>query len=111
MGDTVFKMIITEHLYLKGLSKHEITIRKQIIESNDYMHSVSKNQGILGYGYNEKHFVMDNASPNEAPPSSGHELYLEAIIGAIYLEAGLERCREWILRFFRSSIDFIDMDL
>ncbi len=110
LGDTVYKMLITEHLYNKGFKKGDISKRKESMESNDAQVALVKKYGISDFAFNRNNFAMDNPPENEQLPNNGHDLYFEAIVGAIYLDAGIDGCRDWFNSFFSEWLRYVDSD-
>lgn len=95
LGDTVLKMIITEKLYLEGKDRGDITIKKSDIEKNTALHLKTLKYNIQSFAYNDQYF-FDEAPKYQQLPNPGHDIYIEAIIGAIYLDRGLKYCKNWI---------------
>ena len=95
LGDTVLKMIITEKLYLEGKDRGDITINKSDIEKNTTLHLKTLKYNIQSFAYNDQYF-FDEAPQHLQLPNPGHDIYIEAIIGAIYLDRGLKYCKNWI---------------
>ena len=95
LGDSVLKMIITEKLYLEGMDRGDITISKKEIENNRSLHFKTLAFSIQSFAYNDQYF-FDEAPQHLKLPNPGHDIYIEAIIGAIYLDRGLEYCKSWI---------------
>ncbi|MBR2254323.1 MAG: hypothetical protein IJ856_00655 [Candidatus Methanomethylophilaceae archaeon] len=95
LGDSVLKMIITEKLYLEGKDRGSITASKSRIESNKNLHFKTLELNIQSFAYNDQ-FFFDDAPKHLQLPNPGHDIYIEAIVGAIYLDRGLEYCKEWI---------------
>ena len=95
LGDSVLKMIITEKLYLEGKDRGSITASKSRIESNKNLHFKTLELNIPSFAYNDQYF-FDEAPKYLQLPNPGHDIYIEAIVGAIYLDRGLEYCKEWI---------------
>lgn len=95
LGDTVLKMIITEKLYHEGKDRGDITITKSDIEKNAALHLKTLKYNIQSFAYNDQYF-FDEAPKHLQLPNPGHDIYIEAIIGAIYLDRGLKYCKNWI---------------
>ncbi len=95
LGDTVLKLIITERLYLEGKDRDGITIKKSDIENNKALHLKTLEFNIQNFAYNDQYF-FDEAPQHQQLPNPGHDIYIEAIIGAIYLDRGLKYCKSWI---------------
>ena len=95
LGDAVLKLVLTEKLYLQGKDRGEITNIKSNHEKNESLHLKTLNLEIQHFAYNDEYF-FDEAPKHQQLPNPGHDLYIEAIVGAIYLDRGLEYCRLWI---------------
>jgi len=95
LGDSVLKLVIREEEYHRRKNRGEITSYKKNIESNEYLHRITEELKIHRYAYNDRYF-FDDAPGHERLPNSKHDFYIEAVIGAIYLDKGLEYCRCWI---------------
>lgn len=106
LGDTVLKLIITEKLYRLGYNRREITVNKSYIESNENLHRKTRELEIYRFSYNDQYFY-DDAPKHEQLPNSQHDMYIEAIIGAIYLDRGLQYCKEWIDRFMSNELVYL----
>ena len=103
LGDTVLKLIFAEHLFRMGLDKDAISHRKMHLEKNATLKRISDRTGIYAYAYNDL-FFSDEAPKNQRLPYGAHDIYLEAIIGAIYLDRGLQYTRQWVLRFWEKHV-------
>lgn len=95
LGDAVLKLLVTEKLYRQGKDRGDVTIDKISIEKNDALHYNTLKLNIQRYAYNDQ-FFFDEAPQHKRLPNPKHDIYIEAVIGAIYLDRGLEYCREWI---------------
>jgi ribonuclease-3 len=103
LGDSVIGLIIVEHLYLLREKHSESVLAKMksylVCESvlADIAHSLQLNRYLfLGKGEDttggrEKKSILANA--------------LEAVIGALYLDAGFEETRDIVVDFFRDKIN------
>jgi ribonuclease-3 len=103
LGDSVIGLIIVEHLYLLEEKHSESVLAKMksylVCESvlADIAHSLNLNRYLfLGKGEDttggrEKKSILANA--------------LEAVIGALYLDAGFEETRDIVVDFFRDKIN------
>ena len=87
LGDAILKCILTEHLLDKGYDKAEITQEKQTLEGNSTLYTLCNNSGIFKYAYNDLCF-SDDALSNNQVYHSNHDVYIEAIIAAVYKDKG-----------------------
>lgn len=83
LGDAILKFVLSEYLFDKGCDKAEITQRKQALEDNNTLFNLCNKSGIFRYAYNDLYF-SDNAPPENQVYHSTHDVYIEAIIAAIY---------------------------
>ncbi|MDE6442415.1 MAG: hypothetical protein K2L12_06685 [Clostridia bacterium] len=100
LGDAILKFVLTEYLFDKRCNKAEITSRKKDIEKNDTLFNLCNESCVFNYAYNDKYFSPDAPKQNKVPHSK-HDVYIEAIIAAIYKDKGFEYCRKWIISFFQ----------
>ena len=107
LGDTILKFILTEFLFDKGYDKAEITKRKTDIEKNDTLFGLCNKIGIFNFAYNDDHFLPDAPKQNTVPHSN-HDIYIEAIIAAIYKDKGFDYCKKWVISFFQKYDNLID---
>lgn len=100
LGDAVLKLVLTEYLYDKEYDKAEITSIKQKFEKNSTLFDLCTESGVFKYAYNDLYFAECAPSKNRVFHST-HDVYIEAIIAAIYKDKGLNYCRDWIFSFFK----------
>ena len=100
LGDAILKFILTEYLFGKGYDKGDITEKKKQLEKNGTLFNLCNKSGIFNYAYNDKYFSLDAPKQNKVPHSK-HDIYIEAIIAAIYKDKGLDYCKEWVISFFQ----------
>ena len=101
-GDAVLKLVISEYLFknFPNLDEGELTKIRAVIVSDALL--AKKGLGLdlgkyLLLGPNEKRTGGKKRNSNMANS-------LEAIIGAIYLDSGLDKARQLILNLFNSDI-------
>ena len=100
LGDAILKFVLTEYLFDKGCDKAEITQKKQTLEDNNTLFDLCNTSNIFKYAYNDMYF-SDNAPPENRVYHSSHDVYIEAIIAAIYKDKGFAYCKEWVISFFQ----------
>ncbi len=105
LGDAVMKLVWSEHFFNMGLDKDGITEHKAALERNATLRRICDRVGIHRYAYND-HYFADEAPANKRLPYGNHDIYLEALIAAVYLDRGLDYTREWILRFWKKNGEF-----
>ncbi len=100
LGDSLLKFILTEYLFDKDYDKADITTKKQQLEDNTTLFNLCNDSGIFRYAYNGSYF-SDNAPLENQVHHSKHDVYIEAIIAAIYKDKGFEYCKKWTISFFQ----------
>ena len=107
LGDAVLDLVICEELYRRfpRYLEGSLTILKSAVVSRRTCAQVAQELNlerflILGKGITEQQDV----------PGSLSAAVLESIVGAIYLDGGLEEARSFILRHFESFIELVDSD-
>ena len=103
LGDTVLKLVFCEYFFNMGLDKDEITERKVHLERNATLKRICDKLGLYRFAYNDR-FFADEAPKNSRLPYGNHDIYLEAIIAAIYRDRGLAYTKKWILAFWRAHV-------
>ncbi|MBQ8357770.1 MAG: hypothetical protein IJX39_08200 [Clostridia bacterium] len=104
VGDAVLKLIWSEYFFDKGFDKDEISAKKADAEKNATLKQICDRVGIYAYAYNDAYF-SDEAPRNQRLPYGNHDIYLEAIVAAVYRDRGLEYAREWVLKFWKKHTD------
>ena len=95
VGDAILDTIISERYFAEGKSKKDIDDIRQRLANNDNLFSILTKKSLISFCYHESHF-HDNA-PSELQVAAGsHDSIVEAIIGAIYLDGGIAKARQWI---------------
>ena len=95
LGDSILNFIVTEQLY-KGnryFSEGELTRRRAILVNNDFLARKAKELNIgvfLSLGKGEK---KQNGYSNPTNLANA----LEALIGAVYLDAGLRKAKKMVI--------------
>ncbi len=98
VGDAVLKAVLADFIYKQGVTTDfGITEKKSKYENNKMLHKVVTNYKISDYAYNEKHFSKDKDIPDhEKVVDNEHDVYLEAIIAAMYFDSGYDEAKNWI---------------
>lgn len=103
LGDAVLKLVVSEYLYNIYPDKAEgaLTKIRGAVISDAYLVNIARKLELGKYlllGKNEKSSGGDKKKSNIANA-------LEAIIGVIYLEFGIEKSKEVIIRLLRDLIE------
>ena len=83
LGDSLLKFILTEYLFDNNYDKADITQKKQQLEDNNTL------------------YFSDEAPLENQVYHSKQDVYIEAIIAAIYKDKGIEYCKNWTISFFK----------
>lgn len=105
LGDAILKLVISEYLYNKYPTKSEGDLTK--IRS-----SVISDETLAGAGYKFKlgHYLLLSSNEKRtggARRRSNIANAFEALIGAVYLDAGIGKVRDMILEMLRYDIEEI----
>jgi ribonuclease-3 len=95
LGDSILNFVVAEQLYLsnKYFSEGELTRRRAVGVNNKLLADVAKQLGIGEFLYLGRGEQKQGGSGNLTNLANA----MEAVIGAIYLDAGLDAAREVIL--------------
>lgn len=107
LGDAVLGMVISEHLFHThpDLTEGDLTRIKSVIVSRPTIAAESERLGLWTFLS-----VGKGMSALEELPTSLLANVFEAVIGAIYLDGGLEPAREFVLRNLRDQIALVEQD-
>ena len=113
LGDSIITTVITEYLHDElGLNvKGELTVYKKSFEENKTFYNISINTGIINYAYNEYHFHDLDLPKHEKVSINDHDSFVEAIVGAIYLDGGFCAAKDWILIWLLDKLSSKLIDL
>ena len=100
LGDAVLKLILTEKFYDEGKTKGEITDKRIKEEKNETLVKIRNKYELLKYAYNENFFYNDVKGKHEKLPNSGHDLYVEALFGAVFKSEGISECYKLYKQMF-----------
>ncbi|MDE6585926.1 MAG: hypothetical protein K2K80_04525 [Clostridia bacterium] len=96
VGDNVLKLALSRKFYMLGADKKSINKQKEEYENNKQLKKVCDELEIYKYAFNDENFYSDNLPNNKKLPRPKHDPYVEAVIGAIYLDRGFDYANEWI---------------
>jgi 23S rRNA maturation mini-RNase III len=97
IGDAVLSLVIREHYYPE-LSKKEIQDKNEELGNNDYLAKVFLNKLNL-----KKHIISKSGLKKNPKINEVYARIVEAIIGAIYQENGLEETRAFVEKWIISK--------
>ena len=102
LGDAVLGMVVSEHLFtsFKDRAEGELTKIKSCLVSRPMLAERSKDFGFAGFIS-----VGKGMLENSALPASVMANVMEAIIGAIFSDGGIEPARRFILDMLAGEID------
>ena len=102
LGDSVLGLVVTEELYrlLPDQAEGELTRLKSAIVSRGALYLASQRLGLARFA----DFARGVSRREELPVSVTANL-VEAVIGAIYLDAGFFPAREFVLRHLGEELD------
>lgn len=99
LGDMVLKTIVADTRFDLNASMMELFKNNNQPQNYANLFSIDWNMRIYTYAYDEDGFY----SPYLHAPLPAHDLYIEAIIGAVFKDRGYEYAKEWTLEFFSRS--------
>lgn len=103
VGDAILDTIISERYFAEGKSKKDIDDIRQRLAKNGNLFSITSQKSLISFCYHERYF--HDEAPKEDQVSAGkHDAILEAIIGAIYLDGGIDKARQWIYENIMADI-------
>ena len=96
LGDSILNFVVAEQLYSsnKYFSEGELTRRRAVGVNNKLLADVAKQLGIGEFLYLGRGEQKQGGSANLSNLANA----VEAVIGAIYLDSGLDAAREFILQ-------------
>jgi ribonuclease III len=107
LGDAVLGVIISDYLYksLPQYSEGELTKIKSVVVSQATLAKVSLEANLkdflsVGKGLNDRNFLPKSLLAN----------VFEAIIGAVFLDGGLEAAYDFTIKYLKKEIDIVCTD-
>lgn len=102
LGDAVLGLVVCDYLFglADGLTEGEMTKIKSAVVSGQTCSAIAEQIGLADLAYRSKGFGRGGGLPLSVSAA-----VLESIIGAIYLDGGLEPARQFILRHVRPHIE------
>lgn len=98
VSDNVLKLALSHGLYIENAYKEFIDNQKKEYENNKLLKKVCDYLTVYEYAFNDEDFYSDKLADHKKLPHPAHDSYVEAIIGAIYLDKGFCYANMWINR-------------
>ncbi len=98
VGDNVLKLVLSHKLYIENADKEFIDNQKKEYENNKLLKKVCDYLTVYEYAFNDEDFYSDKLADHKKLPHPAHDSYVEAIIGAIYLDKWFCYANMWINR-------------
>lgn len=104
LGDAVLEIVVTEYLYLNFSDKPEgdLTSWRASLVNSKMLYEITPALGIEDFLY------LSKGEARDKDKKSRHFILadaVEAIIGAIYLDQGMEVAKEFVLKYVVSQLD------
>lgn len=102
LGSAILKMIVADELFDNGLSLREVDNHKNRPQDYEVLFRLDWENQIYRFAYDD---IGDyyNLSGGVHPPLPAHDLYIEAIVAAIYKDRGYDYTRQWVKNFFEKN--------
>jgi ribonuclease-3 len=90
LGDAVLNTIVATHLFkeLPQNSEGSLTLMRSKIVRRDFLNQIGEQLGLINH-------LLSNVSPKNYGPDVHGNLF-EALVGAVYLDAGFANCSEFV---------------
>lgn len=102
LGNAVLKQIVAEELFDKDLSLSEVDNHKNRPQDYEVLFHLDWKNRIYRFAYDDAGDYYDLRG-GVHPPLPAHDLYIEAIIAAIYKDRGYDYTRKWVNDFFEKN--------
>lgn len=105
LGDAVLELVVTEYLYKKYKEPEgDLTNWRASLVKSEQLAKVANELKV------EQYIYLSRGEAQDKTPKARQTIVanaLEAIIGAIYLDQGIEECREFLEKNILVSLDYI----
>lgn len=102
LGNAVLKMIVADELFEQGRSLREVDNHKNRPQDYEVLFHLDWESKLYRYAYDD-HIDYYDLSCGVHPPLPAHDLYIEAIVAAIYKDRGYDYTRRWVTDFFKKN--------
>lgn len=102
LGNAVLKMIVADELFDRDMSLGEVDNHKNRPQDYHVLFHLDWENKIYQYAYDDRIEYYGRIG-GVHPPLPAHDLYIEAIVGAIYKDRGIEYTKEWVKAFFNRN--------
>ena len=102
LGNAVLKMIVADELFDQGRSLGEVDNHKNRPQDYEVLFRLDWENKIYRFAYDDVGDYYD-LNGGVHPPLPAHDLYIEAIVAAIYKDKGYDYTRRWVTDFFKKN--------
>ena len=97
LGDAILKLLIAEELYDTDTEarKGDLTDKKMHLENNKVLSNIIDGENLRPYTYNQNYFYGDDYPDHEKVAGNKHDVYIEAIVAAIYKDSDYDTVKKW----------------
>ncbi len=104
LGDAVLELVVTDHLYHNyDLPEGELTSLRAAIVRGDMLSKISEEIGLDNFLMLSKGERKDTGKARQYIRANA----VEAVIGAVYLDAGYEAAQGVIMKFIVSKLEYV----
>ncbi len=102
LGNAILKMIVADELFDQDKSLGEIDNHKNRPQDYEVLFHLAWESKLYRYAYDD-HIDYYDLNCGVHPPLPAHDLYIEAIVAAIYKDRGYDYTREWVKEFLKKN--------
>ena len=102
LGDSVLNTIVAAHLFesLPGKNEGSLSLMRSKIVRRDFLNKIGVQLGLVDY--------LSSNVPAKNYSQNVHGNLFEALVGAVYIDLGFERCSEFV--FNKMMLPFVDLE-